>query len=612
MKIVWTKQKQMSAPATVTAAVPKALVLCEGDFSPEDRKVSRLLEFFGIPSEIVTVSQFGGARVPYEEVGTAGFCVLISATLAQNWLLSEQCPDGLENFMAAAKSVFVHGFQDTDSCQKLLKFMTGDRNATVRRIDSKPAVLHVTDDFPELCGPMLGLRVSIMPTETDHVFHFLAEDSTIRRIISTNEADVFIRVNYRGVPVFLSASRTTIDMDSPSRESFDVKEFFCSSVPITMYLKWAFAEVCWNSVETNACLIVDDPLLWPQYGFFNFARTLELMNEHKFTTSLAFIPWNWKRTRAEVVSLFQRRPDRFSLSIHGCDHTSREFATRSPAELNGRIKIARKRMTGLEHRTCLKHHRIMIFPQGEFSAEAGRILKLNGFVAAVNTEVAPTVESPNATTLADVWNVAITKYGTFPIFTRRYWTHGIENCAFDALLGKPCLIVAHHQEFKSDGKDLMDFIDKVNSLSCKISWRSLGDTVCRSYRIRSQPDGTDILQIYASHLTIQNPSSKTRVIEFIKEERDPDCLRAVTINGQTVHWSFDSRYVRFSKPIPPGGSADVQIIYADNLGEAAYPNDVRYRCKAALRRYLSEFRDCYVARSAFLTGCMSRLRKLLR
>ena len=62
----------------------------------------------------------------------------------------------------------------------------------------------------------------------------------------------------------------------------------------------------------------------------------------------------------------------------------------------------------------------------------------------MNTEVAPAQRAANETTIADLWSVAIMRYGSFPIITRRYPSHGIENFAFDALLGKPCLIAAHH------------------------------------------------------------------------------------------------------------------------------------------------------------------------
>jgi hypothetical protein len=48
--------------------------------------------------------------------------------------------------------------------------------------------------------------------------------------------------------------------------------------------------------------------------------------------------------------------------------------------------------------------------------------------------------------------VAILRYGQFPIYTRRYMHHGIENFAFDGLLRKPCFLVGHHELLRDHGK----------------------------------------------------------------------------------------------------------------------------------------------------------------
>src|SRR5256885_9394394 len=82
------------------------------------------------------------------------------------------------------------------------------------------------------------------------------------------------------------------------------------------------------------------------------------------------------------------------------------------------------------------------------------------------------------------------KYGAFPIFTRRYFHHGIENFAFDKLLGKPCLIVAHHEIFKDEGRDLVEFIGKLNSLNGNLHWRPLGNALGRSFKELSLPMNT--------------------------------------------------------------------------------------------------------------------------
>jgi hypothetical protein len=591
--------------------ISRALVLSNGDLSSNDRNVGSLLDFFGVSWEAATISQIASGGL-LERPDCGKYRLLGSAPVMAEAFQSFGESRDWRQLAEKVSSVYIYGFQETDSCERLLKLLTRDKSATIRRLDSFPTVMSVTGKSPGMCGPMSGLRVTVTPSEADQVFDLHDEGEAFHRIISTDAGDVFVKVTFGGLPFYLSACRDTIDVNTPSRKPFDVKELFCSAVPTTIYLKWAFDDICWKSVGTRACLIVDDPPLKPRYGCLRFRRALELMDEHNFTMSLAFIPWNWQRTDSEVVDLFKNRADRFSISIHGCDHTASEFAAKSPAELNARTKVASQRMKCLDQRTSLAYDRIMVFPQGEFSTEAGRVLKLNGFVAAANTEVTPSKQSGSCTTIADLWDVAINKYGTFPIFTRRYLTHGIENFAFDILLGKPCLMVAHHQAFKDDGRDLIEFIDRLNCLPCKLIWGSLGDVVSHSYRTRCEPDGRSIIQMYGNHLLVENPAAEPRTIEFIKEESDPDCLGAVKVNQETTDWSCETGFLRFHVTIPPKQTAEVRVVYVDKLGMSAYPDNIKYKVKTGLRRYLSEVRDNYVSESSFLNNVPRLMRQLLK
>jgi hypothetical protein len=607
-----TKQTSTSTYGKVLAPkMSRAIVLSGGEFSSNDRNVADLLAFFGVPWESATIRQVfsdGGLSGPLD---SRECCFLSSApVMAEALQALSQSRGSWPRFAEKAGSVFIYGFQQTDSCNRLLKLLTGDGHASVRRLGLASTAISVTGEFPEMCGPMSGLQVPVTPTEADQVFDLHGKGKAFDRIVSTNDGEVFAKVTYEGLPLYLSACRDTIDINTSSQKPFDIKEFFCSAVSITMYLKWAFADICWKGVGTRACLIVDDPPLRTRYGFLRFRRALELMDEHNFTMSLAFIPWNRQRTDPKVVGLFQNRADRFSLSIHGCDHTASEFAAQSSAELNAKTKVASQRMEYLQRRTSLAYDRIMVFPQGEFSTETGRVLKLNGFVAAANTEVTPSKQLGSRTTVADLWDVAINKYGTFPIFTRRYLTHGIENFAFDILLGKPCLMVAHHQAFKDDARELIEFIDRLNSLPCKLIWGSLGDVISHSYRTRCVPDGRRIIQMYGNHLFVENPPAEESTIEFIKEESDPDCLCVIIVNQAPIGWSCEDGYLRFSVTIPPKGTAEVRIVYVDKLGGSSYPDNVRYKVETGLRRYLSEARDNYIPESSFLNKIPRLMRQL--
>jgi len=268
-------------------------------------------------------------------------------------------------------------------------------------------------------------------------------------------------------------------------------------------------------------------------------------------------------------------------------------------------------MESFRERTLIEADCVMVFPQGQFSPETGRVLKLNGFVGAVNTEVAPAQGAANETTIADLWSVAIMKYGTFPIFTRRYPVHGIENFAFDALLGKPCLIAAHHDDFKDHAHNLVDLIGGLNSLRWNLVWRPLGEAIRRTYTIRRLADGTNVIQMFASSLVVENPDTEAGKTLVLKEDVDSDWVEAVWVNQTPVEFSVEGGYLRVPLTTVPGETTIVRVVYRNNLEVVQDRYSSGTNIKVAAKRYLSEFRDNYLSRSDFLYQSANRLKHLM-
>src|SRR5258705_1309722 len=214
------------------------------------------------------------------------------------------------------------------------------------------------------------------------------------------------------------------------------------------------------------------------------------------------------------------------------------------------------RMQSIHNKPALDNEYVMVFPQGAFSPEAVSALKRNGYVAAVNPEVAPVDDASNETTLADLWSVAIVRYGGFPIYTRRYIDHGIENFAFDGILGKPCFVAGHHDLFRGHGSELAEFLRQLASLRWKLSWRTLGNAVCRSYSIRSD-GGTIIVKMFAEQLRIENMEAMTRRIRVVKQEPQVVSLKDVTVNEDVVAYEYMDGCLRLIVDIPPGRTADI-------------------------------------------------------
>src|SRR4029077_17286709 len=294
--------------------------------------------------------------------------------------------------------------------------------------------------------------------------------------------------------------------------------------------------------------------------------------------------WNWRRTEKRTVELFHLRPDRLSLCIHGCDHTAKEFGERSTAVLNKRINVANHRMRLLGGRTQLLPNGVMLFPQGAFSESAARALKLNGFVAAVNTEVVPVHKEENKTIVGDLFGQAIMKYASFPMFTRRYLAHGVENFPFDGLLGKPCFIAAHHDDFAGDARILLDVIAKLNSVNWKLRWRSFGEAIRGCFSFRDGGDSSRWVQMYGTTLVYRNSQSSGHGTIFRKEEGDWHRVKAVTVNRLPVDYLHHGGYLRFEAMIPPNENAEVRILYAAESNLASREEGINYRAKAVLRR----------------------------
>jgi hypothetical protein len=458
---------------------------------------------------------------------------------------------------------------------------------------------------------MSGMRVPVALPAPGYVCDVGLGGEAFQSVIRADEGEVFFGVRRAGVRFYLNVWGRTLDISSLSPAYFDVKRSFGEAVPPVFYLKWAFRYAAFLQNQTYACLIVDDPPLKRRYGFLDFREALELMDRHNFSTTIAFIPWNRHRTHPRTLSLFRSRPERLSLVVHGCDHTASEFAVRSPALLNRKTRTSTERMEYFRRRAFLEADRVMVFPQGRFSPETGRVLKLNGFVAAVNTEVAPAQREANETQISDLWSVAIMKYGTFPIFTRRYAGHGIENFAFDGLLGKPCLIAAHHDVFRDHARNLVDLVAHLNALRWNLAWRPLGEAIRRSFTIFRLDDGTSVVRMFAGNLEVVNPEAEARETLFLKEEGDSDCIQAVRVNQTPVDFSVEGGFLRFRLTVLPGETVMVRVAYRDGLEPVPDGDSSESSFKVAARRYLSEFRDNYLSRSDFLYHFASQLKRVI-
>jgi len=568
--------------------------------------LSRILDFFGVPWKGVTISEF----TEMEE--TSVVCVVFGSVGAVVAALERR----QEADFAGPKveSFYAYASGDQLASERGIQLLCGRADLSLQKTHLDKLVIVVSKQFADLAGPMVGLEVSCRLGEEDAVLMGNISDGNpgIETIISAGGSPVFIRCQHHDGPIFFTASSQMVDIDQPVGPRFyDVKEHFCSVVPLVIFLRSMFPDIMWRPQEHGACLIIDDPLLKRRYGFCDFAKLRDLMRRHQFTTNIAFIPWNWRRTSSAAADFFRSQPELFSISIHGCDHIAEEFGAASLEILNHRAKLAQSRMQNHKERTGIQYDPVMVFPQGVFRSKCPQILKQNGFLSAVNTETVP-VDSQNAQTrIRDVWDLAIMSYDDFPIFTRRYASHGLENFAFDLLLGKPCLIVAHHDFFKDGGAGLIDLIERLCSLGSTLRWNQLGKVVRRACRRRTTGVGVEEVEMYGTELCVDNSSDQTIEVTIRKRESQADLVSEILCDEKPLKWSTDLEHLVFCDRILPRSAKHFKVIYRNQTDGRMISRSLRYEVSVAVRRVLSEFRDNYLSKSLFLYAATGRLKGAL-
>lgn len=582
----------MSLHGSKSESMQEKALLLRADYpSSDDHRAERLLEFFGVPCEKRRISEL---KLPATDLAEGYRLVCAAQAFAHVMGELQNMSRDSNSFARQIHSVFLYSNGDPVALANVVGQLSG-ATITIRRETGGDIQWRIADDPDGMCRTMRDLCIRPVVTAQRSFDFFHTDGSAASPLIAAGNKAAFLKLTCNGVPVFISSERL-IDIDAElTSQNFDVREHFLSAVPLVLYIKWAFAETCWNAPEANACLVIDDPVLKPRHGFVDFRELLSLMKRHNFSTNIAFIPWNWWRTAPEVVRLFKENPENYSVSVHGCDHTRAESGTSDRQRLYWKTQQALERMSRHESITGIKHDRVMVFPQGIFSGAAMSVLKHTDLIAAANNDVICTGPDPCAITISDVWDIAVMLYSNFPIFIRRYPWEGIENFAFDTLLGKPAIAAIHHDYCSDHCARLVNFIERLNALKCRRTWRNLGDVVRRSCRQREVSPGAVEVEMYGTELRIENRSHEPKHFLIRRRECEPSAIDQISTGAQEIAWRAVDGRIDFEIELRPGENRVIKIKFYNLAGKGHNGDNLPYRLKTTLRRYLCEVRDNYVA-----------------
>ena len=587
---------------------PVQVVVLGWEPATPDQNALKIAAFFGADARCVSIAptDLGDAHSIARQVPRCRCLITDAESLAKAADAMQHGVSGLRSLISSAEHVCIFGWQPTERHATILQDLSSGGLVGVQPQRDIQAAFHVAEGHRKWSGQFSGLSVRAADASKENVFIEGGGETEQGVMIRLGREPFFVRTECGGSQVYFLASAELADLDQKVPRGIRPLAWFSSLVPLLMFLRGTLADGVWHNDRPQACFIIDDPLLKHRYGHFELGPLMEAMRRQEFAICIAFIPWNYRRSRKEAAELLKSCGMPY-LCVHGCDHTGGEFSTRDVESLRGKSQLALDRMRTHSRSSGVPFDEVMVFPQGSFSVEALQALSSAGYLAAINTHLQPSTV-PEGLELRDLLSVAVTRFADFPLFGRHY-PDGLDDLAFDLFLGKPALVVEHHGYFRNGYGALQAFVARLSTLDERLEWTNPATICARACLTRTAGDGDVYVQFYTSRFHLKNDGGQARRYVLLRRQTGEGPPPSVTIDGRVWNYELRDGNLEIRLLLEAEQTAEIKII--SGAPDAASPlcwQTPVYKSKVRVRRMLSEFRDNYVDTNRVLNGIVSIVR----
>jgi hypothetical protein len=390
---------------------------------------------------------------------------------------------------------------------------------------------------------------------------------------------------------FMWSTPCVLDTSVPLDRESDFEGALDSVLPFVIFLRWVFPDSCWHNPDRTAGFVIDDPLLTPQYGFIDFPELLASARENAYHVTLAFIPWNARRTRERHAALFRQYSDVFGLCVHGCDHNSNEYGSADYDLLRHKNRIALARMDRHAERVGLPYAPLFVCPQEQCSIEAWRALAADGrLLGMVNTGCLPRNVANTRVCATDLLLPAQDAVFGFPVFKRHY-SGSFSQFALALFLGRPAILVEHHEFFRNGLDGIEAFARNLRQVCPTVRWSSLHETTTTTHLRRRESDTSTAIRFFTNRFRFDSTKDSSQIFRLRKRIHEPSSVRRVLVDGVEVPFAFESEFLTLEVVSTQPRFHQIEVEIAPAPRRMVYSFGLRYQSGVAIRRLLSEMRD---------------------
>jgi hypothetical protein len=583
--------------------------LCPERASLGDACVARIAELAGL--RVVLVKEVGEALAELRALAQGGTGPVVLALSGETALHLYSSAETLNQESVKAlrglARFFVYGFPPHSGTELLGHLLPEHQGDPLASLPSGP----MTYQFGEAAQPPLaGHSFTSMAAKPVSVFPSHESLKGAQVLLSVNAQPLLISHAHGGTADYFLSEAPGIGLDTPLTPPQSGNDYHGEVLPAALALKQMFAHHCWHNPFPSACVVIDDPLLKSRYGWFQYADVLAELTAKAYTMTVAFIPSNYRRSDPQVVAQVARHADCLSFCVHGCDHTGGEFGETNEPSIESKAATGMAKMEKFRTLTGLEFDSVMVFPQGVYSSCSLSALKHCGYLAAVNTVPYPTDYATNPVALADVFDLAMTRYDSFPLFSRQY-PKAVFDFAVDLFWGKPVLVVEHHEYFRNGTSRATEFVNQLRQLDARLEWVTLEKTLIRSGHYQITGPGSYAVKFVTAIFQLRNPLSQRAHFDCRKLESEPERIQNVLVDQEAVSFRMEANRVCLEIDLDAGEHRTITLQYKPYQA-CRIQRSLKYRFKAFVRRRLCEFRDNHVARSEHMMDLVKTLKEWFR
>jgi hypothetical protein len=563
-----------------------------------DAHFAKLAEFQGIDVEQIPFTHDSEVIGFLQRLspGDDSKCVAIASRAIAQLIQSEEGQRFIEILSERVPFLFVYGFSPLKSHDEVLGYLTRGLLTAVGSIKNIQGSYRISKQARDFCKQFAGLEFGPIDSESDCFFTRIRKDGPLETHISIGENPFLVELKRGKTRAFLVANCTIANIDQPVDPGVSIKSWFSRLVPAMMFMRCVFQDRCWHNDRYYASLIIDDPLLRERYGFLKYRDLLIEMDRNDFSSAIAFIPWNYRRSDGSIAELFKRRPDRLTLCVHGNDHSNHEFGSSDTESLCWKALHALERMKLHRKLTEVSFDDVMIFPQGVFSSASIQALKTTNYLGAVNSSLYSVDATDSPIKLRDLLDAAVMRYHAFPLLIRRY-PRDIAELAFDFFLGRPAFLTAHHDYFRNGFDQLLDFVAQVKGLQTGIHWTGLGEAIRNTYLQRKVGDHNIHARFFSSRVTIRNQFAESIGYLLFKKQSQSETIAGVWVNSLQVPYKTEHGNLVLKVRIEANRASTIEVRYKGSFPVQAERSTSADKIKVFVRRHLSELRDNHLSKN---------------